>query len=135
MWVRKNMNETKSYFAHSKFWSLAALVSLFVLVIATILAYFRLIPIEIKNIPYYDSIGHFFLFGILAFSLDRALNKRMMNVARLSLPLGAALIASYAVTDESLQFFSSVRSFDLGDLSFSLLGVVICTLLSRLAMK
>lgn len=117
----------------TKSWKFVTLFSVLVLLGATILAYFRLIPIEIKNIPHYDSIGHFLLFGTLAFSLDRALNKRMVSVAHLSLPLGGVIIASYAVVDESLQFFSSVRSFDLGDLSFSLLGVVSCTLLGRLA--
>jgi VanZ family protein len=107
------------------------IVIFLVLLVASVLAYLGAFPVIIKKIPYYDSIGHFFLFGILAFSLDNALRKRMVTAAKLSMPLGALVVAFYAVIDEGLQFFSSVRSFDLRDLLFSLLGILIITTLGR----
>lgn len=105
-------------------WFYLVILFLLVLLIATILAYLQLIPGEIKKIPHYDSIGHFILFGILAFSLDRALRGRTTRVMGVTLPIGSTIIAIYAIIDESLQYYSTVRTFDLTDLACSLLGVI-----------
>lgn len=115
----------------SKKWSIATGISYFVIFTATMLAYLRLIPLEIKKIPHYDSIGHFLLFGLLAFTFDHALKEKDVRVWGRSLPLGALLVACYACIDESLQFFSSARSFDLTDLFFGLLGVVVFVFVGR----
>jgi VanZ family protein len=93
-------------------------------VVATLLAYNNLIPHQIKMIPYYDSIGHFVLFGSLAYFLDRALKGKKAKVFGLLLPMGSLIVACYAILDESLQLFSEARTFTLGDLSFGLMGIV-----------
>ena len=116
-------------------WSIATTVAFFVVVSATILAYLKLIPHAIKDIPYYDSVGHFMLFGMLAFSLDHALFHRTSKFTGREFPLGSMLVAVYATLDESVQYYSSTRTFDLGDLSFSLLGILSFFVISRLLKK
>ncbi len=120
---------------HKRTWTIAAALAFLVLASASVLAYLRLIPKVIKDIPHYDSIGHFMLFGMLAFALDHALAHRTSKFVRRDLPLGSMLVAVYATLDESAQYYSSARTFDLGDLSFSLLGILTFYLLGRLLRK
>lgn len=97
------------------------LFALFILLI-TILAYKDLLPKEtLRKIPHYDSIGHFMLFGIYAFLAQLAFKGNKVYF----IPIGAGLVAIYATIDELLQQFSVNRSFDIGDLFFSLSGVII----------
>lgn len=91
------------------------------------LAYLKLIPTEIKAIPFYDSIGHFVLFGMLGLIAHYAFNQKRVTVFRLAIPLGPLLAVTYACIDESLQIFSSNRTFDLGDLFFGILGIILFT--------
>ena len=108
------------------------MVAFTVLATATVLAYVRLIPKAIKDVPHYDSIGHFMLFGFLAFTLDRALAHRTTKFVRCDFPLGSMLVAVYATLDESAQYYSSARTFDLGDLTASLSGIVVFYFVGRL---
>ncbi len=117
---------------HKRTWAIAAVAAFFVLASASVLAYLRLIPKAIKDIPHYDSIGHFMLFGMLAFALDHALAHRTSKFIRRDLPLGSMLVAVYATLDESAQYYSSARTFDLGDLSFSLFGIVMFYIVTRI---
>lgn len=101
--------------------SIFALFFLFV----TILAHTKLIPIEIKSIPYYDSIGHFILFGIYAGLAYIAFGKKKV----LFLPLGPVLVTLYAIIDELLQKLSPNRSYDLNDLFWGICGIITSTLI------
>ncbi|HSE35074.1 MAG TPA: VanZ family protein [Candidatus Paceibacterota bacterium] len=98
-----------------------------ILLAATIAAYLGRIPTEIRAIPFYDSIGHFVLFGTLAAALDRVFRERMMR----GIPVAAWSVGSYAILDESLQSLSSMRTFSLGDLAAGLIGVAAMTALGR----
>lgn len=115
----------------NKQWIVGAVCMGSFLVLVSVLAYLRLIPTEIKSIPYYDSIGHFMLFGMFAFAAEMAFGGRKVSALGIPLSIGASLVALYAVVDESLQAFSAVRTFDLHDLGFGLFGVVVFYLLSR----
>jgi len=99
------------------------------------LAYLSLIPKGIKNIPYYDKISFFLLFGILGFSVHLAFNRKTIKIFNLSLPVGILLVSVYAITDETLQLFSKVRTFDLFDLGFGLLGIFTFYLIDRILLK
>lgn len=93
------------------------------ILIINFLAYNNLLPRDLKAIPYYDSIGHFVLFGIYAFLAQIAFKgKKFFHI-----PIGSGLIALYATLDEFIQKFSPNRSFYLWDLFFSLLGILVAT--------
>jgi uncharacterized membrane protein YoaT (DUF817 family) len=98
--------------------------TLFLLAVS-FLAYNRLIPHEIKAIPFYDSIGHFLLFGLLGLIAHYAFNRKRVPVFGRVIPLGPTLAIAYAFIDESLQVLSHNRTFDLGDLFFGLLGIFV----------
>jgi len=120
------MNQTRDYR-----WLLVAVFFLLLILGATILAYLKLVPTEIKNIPYYDSIGHFLLFGMLALSLDHALKRKMFHFNHFSFPIASFVVGLYAIIDESLQAFSNVRTIELSDLLFGFLGIACLTTLGR----
>ncbi len=80
-----------------------------------------------RGIPLYDSIGHFFLFGILGLIAHYAFKRRRVLVFGRNVPLGITLAIVYAIFDESLQVLSHNRTFDLGDLFFGVLGIVVFT--------
>lgn len=111
-------------------WVLTSLVVFLVMFTATLLAYTKHIPIEIKQIPYYDSIGHFLLFGILSFVLYHALSGRCFVFRGHAFPISGFVVICYALIDEYLQLLSDTRSFDPSDLFFGILGVVVFTLLA-----
>ena len=85
------------------------------------------------DFPNGDKVGHFFLFGILAFLIDLTIFQALPDRSRRLLVVICGLILALAITVEefSQQYFSS-RTFDLIDLACSYLGVIF---LSRLALK
>lgn len=95
------------------------------LISVSFLAYSKLIPSEIKAIPFYDSIGHFILFGSLGLIAHYAFNRKRVLVFGRMIPIGPTLAIVYAFIDEALQVFSYNRTFDLGDLFFGVLGILI----------
>lgn len=104
---------------------LGVTLAAFVVFLITVgaLAYNNSIPKEIKEIPFYDSIGHFVLFGFLGLIAHYAFRRKRIPLFGRNVPLGPTLAVAYAFFDESLQVFSSNRSFDLGDLFFGVLGI------------
>ena len=102
----------------------------------TISAYLKIIPTEIKQFPYYDTILHFLLMGFSAFLGHLAFNKRKINILNFSLPLVPIVISFFVFIEECLQRFSPNRSFDLVDLAADFCGIVLFTLLAeRVKMK
>ncbi len=102
------------------------LLTIFVLFLITVsfLAYNHLIPTEIKSIPFYDSIGHFVLFGLLGLIAHYAFNRKRVPVFGRMAPIGPTIAIAYAFIDESLQVLSSNRAFDLADLFFGIFGIL-----------
>lgn len=94
-------------------WKRCFVVFTLVLAIIFFLAYVDKIPREIKAIPYYDLIGHFILFGLLAFLLQRTLEQRKK---RTSILFTGLLIGSFAILEEFAQSMSFYRTFALTDL-------------------
>ncbi len=115
----------------NKRWIYSAISAMIFLMLVSILAYLKFIPTEIKSIPYYDSIGHFILFGIFGFLAEMAFDGRKYKLFGLHFPLGATIVGLYATIDETLQIFSRNRTFDLHDLGFGLLGIAVAYWLSK----
>jgi uncharacterized membrane protein YoaT (DUF817 family) len=107
---------------HKKIYTLISFVIF--LIIVSFLAYNRLIPTEIKSIPFYDSIGHFVLFGLLGLIAHYAFNRRRTLVFGRMVPIGPTVAISYTLIDESLQVLSRNRTFDLADLFFGIFGIL-----------
>ena len=82
----------------------------------------------IGNIPYGDKLGHFFLMGFFSFLLNLSLNCR--KVWRIL--LGSLIVATVVTIEEISQIFVRGRTFDLSDLIFDFLGILIFGELARL---
>lgn len=91
------------------------------------LAYSNGIPKQISIIPYYDLIGHFFLYGIWGYLAHRALNR----IERFGMPIGPAIIAFITIAEELLQQLSENRTSSLSDLLFSLAGVWLAVIIDN----
>lgn len=93
------------------------------IITVSFLAYKQLIPVEIGRIPYYDTIGHFILFGLTGYLAHRALGRR--TISSLNLPLGFLLMTLFAIGEELLQLISPYRTASLKDLLVGLLGMLV----------
>ncbi len=94
-------------------------------------AYLKIIPNEIKQFPYYDTILHFLLMGFSAFLGHLAFNKRKIKIFNFSLPLVPIIISFFVLFEECLQMFSPHRSFDLVDLAADFCGIILFTWLAE----
>jgi polysaccharide biosynthesis protein VpsQ len=83
----------------------------------------------IYNFPGGDKVAHFILYGILAFLLARAFPSRP---GRFPVPIVCLVLIIFAVLEELSQSFFSMRTFDLVDLTCSLLGILAGTWLAIL---
>ncbi|MFH1284075.1 MAG: VanZ family protein [Candidatus Peregrinibacteria bacterium] len=110
---------------------------LFAILIAVILvlAYLGMIPRVVGYIPFYEQLGHFFLFGMLAWLLHRALKRRHFRFLGMAIPLGIFIIAIFTTAEEFLQQLSPNRTFSLSDLSFSLAGILAFYGIDRLCFR
>ena len=83
----------------------------------------------IYDYPNGDKVGHFVLYGILAFLIDLSLFRSLprsssLRTSRKLLAVKCGLILALAITvEEFSQQYFSFRTFDLLDLTFSYLGV------------
>lgn len=95
-------------------------------------AYMRMVPVKLASVPFYDSIGHATLYGILAFFLNLALNGRHVQFphSRLRIPLALLLVIAFGALDELLQTMSPFRTADLHDFAADVLGAIIFISLS-----
>lgn len=75
----------------------------------------------VGNIPYGDKIGHFCLMGTFSFLVNLSLKCRAVY----RILLGSLIVLSIVTTEEFSQIFVSGRTFDLGDLLFDFIGIVI----------
>lgn len=80
----------------------------------------------VYTVPWGDKAGHFILYGILALLLNLALLRSRPNESPKRLAISCSLILALLIGLEefSQQFFAD-RTFDLIDLTFSYLGVLL----------
>lgn len=83
----------------------------------------------IKSIPHGDKFFHLLLYGILAFSLNFALNFRTIYLIRYNIQLGAIIVFLFAFLEEMSQYFIPYRSFDLYDLLADVVGVIVFSMI------
>ena len=82
------------------------------------------------HFPNGDRAGHFVLYGILTFLVNSAF-PRQVQIARVNVFYGSLIIAALATLEEFSQLFFPNRTFDLIDLSFTLMGIISADLLVR----
>ena len=105
---------------------LAFFFTLFIILIIILADLGQLGFLKILNqIPYFDKIGHFVLYGILTLLLDLSLTRALPNPNRklIILRIASILALLIGLEEYSQQFFAK-RTFDLVDLTFSYLGVI-----------
>ena len=99
----------KKYF--SKKWAIACSCYLAVLLAIILFADLGMLPVrELSKIPHYDTIGHFFLYGIASYLSHRALAKRAIGIIGYPLPLGPTIFSIFTVLEELLQHHSDMRA-------------------------
>lgn len=106
---------------------LAALLFLGFLLLVILAANMGEIPSFIRDLyrfPGGDRVGHFTLYGILAYLLARAFPRRL-QMAGFSPAVSSLLVAALALAEEFSQFFFPRRSPDLLDLACGLLGILL----------
>lgn len=114
----------KKYF--SKNWAIACCCYFAVLLAIILFADLGMLPVrELSKIPHYDTIGHFFLYGIASYLSYRALRKRAIAIFGYNLPLGPAIFTIFTIFEEVLQAILPHRTFSLLDLGASFLGIVV----------
>ncbi len=114
-------------------WLLAFVLFAFVLLGIFVAAFLGEIPTRLAQVPYYDTIGHFVLYGILAALLALALGRHQTRFVRtgIGLPSAALVVILVAIADELVQGFSPVRSMDVKDLAADVCGIAIALLIAR----
>lgn len=86
----------------------------------------------VRSFPYGDKLGHFLLFGCLAFTLNYALRLRCLSFFIIPIPLGSIAVLSFAILEELSQLYFPHRRFDLLDIYADVAGVVLFTILNYL---
>ena len=79
------------------------------------------------GLPLGDKIGHFIIYGILAYLLTWAMPFRRISIGRFSLPLGLVLAIGFATLEEFSQLFIERRTPGWLDLFSGYLGVYAST--------
>lgn len=111
----------------NKKWIFLLILSMISLVTILVLAYSKGIPNEIAYIPYYDKIGHLLLYGLFAYVIHRASNRRTIR----GIPIGIAAFTIFTIIEEYLQSFSANRTASISDLIFSLIGITAIYFIDR----
>jgi VanZ family protein len=81
--------------------------------------------------PNGDRVGHFVLYGLLAFLLHWAFPRHRPRIRKWWIPLGSLVALAGAVLEEISQLFFVSRTADLMDLGCGLLGILFATLLVK----
>jgi VanZ family protein len=85
----------------------------------------------VSAFPNGDRVGHFVLYGILAYLVSAAFPSRWVRVGAWRLPLGAVLAAAMATLEELSQIFIPARTPDLVDSAAGYLGIFVSTLIFK----
>lgn len=76
-----------------------------------------------ESIPGGDKLGHFILFGLLAFLVNLVLRATAVRWGRLTILKGSGLVMMIVIAEEVSQLFFVSRSFELLDLAADLAGI------------
>ncbi len=79
----------------------------------------------VRHLPFGDKLGHFFLYGILAFLVNLALKNRKVAVFGHQILLGGLLVLIFAILEEFTQMALSTRDFELWDMFCDLAGIAL----------
>ena len=83
---------------------------------------------SVKKIMFYDKIGHILLLGLLTFMVNWMFNWKTLPILKKKWLGASVIIFIIATIDEFSQLFINTRSFDLIDLMFNYLGIVIISI-------
>ncbi len=111
-------------FLYQRRWLVLFVLMMVLVIIITIGADLRLIPTRPFRIRYSDKLGHFILYGILAFLLHFAVNGRRWKINRVSIPVAVCIVAAISLLDEAHQFFIRRRSLDAMDFAADVAGIL-----------
>jgi polysaccharide biosynthesis protein VpsQ len=81
--------------------------------------------------PGTDKVGHFFLLGSLALTLNLGLRGRIAQVGPLSAQMGGLIVGALITLEEISQLWIPSRQFDLGDLAANYAGIAFADWLAR----
>ena len=85
----------------------------------------------VRATPYGDKVGHFVLFGMLsALAIGASKFRGSMFYGR-KIYWAAIAVTLYALIDETIQYFSPIRTLDLYDLFAGLLGVILASVICK----
>ncbi len=115
----------------NKKWTLVFVLFAIFMSAIIILAYLGIVATSLRFVPCYDDIGHFVLFGLLAYFGYRASNRKCFKFLGFSLPVFPFLISLFAILEETLQIFSTYRTFSFNDLFSGLGGILTFYLVDR----
>lgn len=90
-----------------------------------ILAYFGLIPTELFFLPFFDSLGHFVLYGTWGYLCARVFTNSILTFGSFKIPAGILIITIIAVVEESFQAFFPLRTFSFFDMGWGILGIIV----------
>lgn len=105
-------------------WLILFVLLLLFIFAVTVGADLRLLPLSRIRIPYYDKLGHFLLYGMLAFALEFALQFRAWRMGRIRIPYALLIVGALCVLDEGQQMFMPMRAADITDFGADMLGSV-----------
>lgn len=117
--------------APRRHWNWAALVYLGMFLITLWMAYTGRLPSVLGYIPFYDKAGHLILYALAAYLGDRVFRGHRLRLRPWSVPTFALGFALFTLVEELAQGMSPHRTFDVGDLFFSGVGIVIGTGLAQ----
>ncbi len=87
-----------------------------------------------RRLPHGDKIGHFMLFGMLAFMANRALCFKTIAMGRFKVLVGSLWVILFAAVEELSQHYIETRSLDIFDFVADLAGVLAFQRLSKRAL-
>ncbi len=105
-------------------WIFSGIVYSFILLTIIILADLDVLPTNILlKIPFYDLLGHFFLYGIGGVLAHNILEKRFFLIGTVSFPAGPLLIGFFTLIEEILQYFIPFRNASITDFAAGIVGI------------
>ena len=89
----------------------------------------------IYHFPNGDKLGHFILYGIMAFLMNVSFPNLGCRVGRITLPGGGLVFAVFSILEEISQSFFASRNSSWLDLACSLLGIMVFSVFSHLFIR
>ncbi len=81
---------------------------------------------SVYNIPHYDKIGHFVVYGILALLLNHTFNYHSIYAfGRFPIRTSVIVVMTFCLFEEFSQRMFASRTFDLMDLAFDAAGIIL----------